>query len=163
MTRTLILMRHAKSSWNKAGPDHDRPLNDRGRRSAAALGEWLHRKHYLPDEALVSSAARTMETWQRLDLDTVLRVEPQLYHADAELMLRVLRKADGKTVLVLGHNPGIADFAHLLLARPPEHPRFDAFPTCATLVCRLPATWSDAAFGCAEPLDFTVPRDLGVE
>ena len=62
--RRLILMRHAKSSWADPGQrDLDRPLNKRGRRSAALVGGWLKRKGYRPDQALVSSARRAQETW----------------------------------------------------------------------------------------------------
>lgn len=160
MTRTLILMRHAKSSWDTPGPDHDRPLNARGRRAADTMRDWLRQNGPLPDEALISSAARTMETWQRLSLDTPLRVEPQLYHADAEAMLRVLRSARGEVVLMVGHNPGVGDLAAEVLSEAPSHPQFDKFPTCATLVCRFETPWRDAGFGQATPLAFTVPKVL---
>ena len=56
----LILMRHAKSDWSHLDlSDHDRPLNNRGKASAAALGDWLRVKSYLPDQVLSSTAART--------------------------------------------------------------------------------------------------------
>ena len=62
MTRRLILMRHAKSSWdNPFAEDHQRPLNGRGKRSAKAIGEWLRAQGYLPDQILSSSATRTRE------------------------------------------------------------------------------------------------------
>ena len=63
MTLQLILMRHAKSSWDDpAAADFDRPLNGRGRRSAKALGHWLRQRGWLPDRVLCSSARRTRET-----------------------------------------------------------------------------------------------------
>ena len=62
--RRLILTRHAKSDWDDPMlDDHDRPLNKRGQRSAAELGEWLHSRGYEPDEVLCSTALRTRETW----------------------------------------------------------------------------------------------------
>ena len=66
----LILMRHAKSDWSYAGlDDHARPLNKRGRTSAAALGNWLRHNEYIPDHVLCSSAERTGETLLGLGLD----------------------------------------------------------------------------------------------
>ena len=64
MTLRLILMRHAKSSWDSPGlDDHERPLNGRGCRSAKAIGAWLNDHGYLPDLVLSSDAERTRETW----------------------------------------------------------------------------------------------------
>ena len=69
MTRTLILTRHAKSSWDApVASDHDRPLNKRGRKSAPAIGTWLKQNGWLPDEVISSTSARTRETWDRMGL-----------------------------------------------------------------------------------------------
>ncbi|MEE3099475.1 MAG: histidine phosphatase family protein, partial [Pseudomonadota bacterium] len=60
----LVLMRHAKSDWGDPGlGDHDRPLNDRGRRAAPRMGAWLAAQGAFPDAALLSSARRVQETW----------------------------------------------------------------------------------------------------
>ena len=67
--RRLILMRHAKSSWDHPTlSDFERPLNKRGQRSAAALGDWLRAQAHLPEAAVVSAATRTIETFQGLGL-----------------------------------------------------------------------------------------------
>ena len=162
MTRTLILMRHAKSSWsNMALPDHDRPLNKRGRRSAAALGDWLRARDLLPDEVLTSTATRTLDTLAGLGITAPTRRLRNLYHAEAETMMDVLKGASGATVLMLGHNPGIGALAARLVARAPDHERFHDYPTCATLVARFPVeTWVDITWGSATAEDFVIPRAL---
>ena len=68
MTLRLILMRHAKSSWNKPVSDHERELNGRGRASARAMGNWLRENDFLPKEALISSSERTRETFEGLEV-----------------------------------------------------------------------------------------------
>lgn len=162
MTRRLILMRHAKSSWNnRQRDDHARPLNDRGQRSAKTLGNWLRSQGYLPDRILCSSAQRTRETCAGLDLDAPTRFLDDLYHAGADRMLQILRRASEGCVLMLGHNPGIAMLAHELVADPPDHARFDDYPTGATLVVDFPADdWAEARAGTGRVVDFIVPREL---
>lgn len=166
MTKRLILIRHTKSSWDDANlTDHDRPLNKRGRRAAANIGNWLASRGYLPDEVISSDALRTAETWKviaaALPAAPEPRYEHKLYQAAADTMLAVLRHAKGEVVLMLGHNPGISEFAQRLVARAPLHAEFQRYPTGATLVAEFPTDdWADAAFGSATPDDFVVPRDL---
>lgn len=132
----LILTRHAKSAWDAPGlDDAERALAPRGQRSAAELGDWLRSNGLLPDAALVSAARRTRETWEGLGLAAPApQFLPRLYHASAETMLAVLRQAQGRTVMMIGHNPGIAAFAAALPETQPDHPDFARYPTCATLV-----------------------------
>lgn len=164
MTRRLILMRHAKSSWDDAAlDDFDRPLNARGHRSAAALGLWLANKGLLPDRVLCSPSRRTLQTLDGLHLGALPVDTPEaLYHAPAHVLLDTLHaQASGATVLMIAHNPGCAGFAARMLATPPGHPRFHDFPTGATLVIDLPIeNWSEAEFRTGELIDFTVPREL---
>lgn len=162
MTLRLILMRHAKSSWDDPRQaDHDRPLNKRGRRSADALGDWLRDKGYLPDQALSSSSARTQETFERLRVNCPVHYQSSLYHAGPAAMMDALQQAQGQTVLMLGHNPGIAEFAARLVTHSPDHNRFHDFPTCATLVADFSTSaWSGIRFGFANPIEFVIPREL---
>jgi phosphohistidine phosphatase len=161
--RRLILTRHAKSAWDDPLiDDHDRPLNGRGRRSALELGEWLHSRGYEPDEVLCSSAARTKETWARV-LSAPLEVTPRvevidaLYHAGPDVMLGLLKKATGDCVMMLGHNPGIAEFARMLAAKPPTHMDFPRYPTAATLVVDFDGEdWSAIRPGQGSVRDFFV-------
>lgn len=161
--RRLVLMRHAKSSWGDPGlDDHDRPLNKRGKLSADALGNWLRSQTIVVDEALVSSSARTVETLQRLGIDCDRQVLDQLYHAGSGDMLKALRtRATGQTVLMLGHNPGIAWFARDLMLAQPDHPRFEDYPTGATLVARFDIDdWDALQPGTGRFEAFVTPRDL---
>ncbi len=162
--RRLILTRHAKSAWDDPLlDDHDRPLNERGRRSALELGEWLHSRGYEPDQVLCSTAARTRETWA-LALSAPLEVTPDvdysgsLYHASPEVMLKLLKGATGDCVMMLGHNPGIAEFARMLPAKAPVHEDFARYPTTATLVVDFDGEdWAAVRAGQGSVLDFFVP------
>jgi phosphohistidine phosphatase len=162
--RRLILTRHAKSAWDDPLiEDHDRPLNKRGRRAALELGEWLGSRGYEPVTVLCSSALRTRETWTTLAL-APLEVTPEvvileaLYHASPDVMLNALRRVSGDTVLMLGHNPGIAELAAMLPAQPPKDPDFTRYPTAATLVLDFEVdSWGEAKPGTGSVLDFFVP------
>ncbi|MEM6304188.1 MAG: histidine phosphatase family protein [Pseudomonadota bacterium] len=160
----LILMRHAKSDWlSGAASDHDRPLNPRGQRAATALGRWLNAQALIPDTVLCSSAARTRETLARL----ALAGEPQttftrdLYLAPAKMILQTLRGAQGDTVLMLGHNPGIAEAAENLLSDAPQTSAFQDYPTGATLVADFNVPiWSEVDWDTGSCTAFTTPKEL---
>ncbi|MEL7115288.1 MAG: histidine phosphatase family protein [Pseudomonadota bacterium] len=167
MTLRLILMRHAKSSWGDPGlEDHARPLNGRGRRSARAIGEWLAAQDLAPTTVISSDSQRTRETWSEMAPSLGrpdVQFTPALYHANPADMLGALQAAHGQTVLLLGHNPGCAWFAHQIVSAPPDHPRFDDYPTAATLAVALPIdTWSQLTWHIGDPISFIVPRDLGI-
>ncbi|QJF50233.1 SixA phosphatase family protein [Roseobacter ponti] len=159
--RRLILMRHAKSDWNHPGlGDHERPLNRRGTAAAKALGDWLRDNGYIPEEVLCSSAERTGQTLLGLALDggTPVKFSRALYLAEAGDMLNVLRQATGNVVLMIGHNPGICEMAHRLVGDPPEHIRFEDYPTGATLVVDFDTDWPDVTTG--DVTAFVIPREL---
>lgn len=164
--KRLILTRHAKSSWDDpAMADHDRPLNERGKGAAADLGQWLASRGYVPGEALVSDALRTWETWSGIEAvlksGAILKLKPALYHAGPDVMLAVLRHAESDVVVMVGHNPGIAEFAHRLVARAPANAEFSRYPTGATLVVDFNVdTWEQAGFGAGVVDDFVVPREI---
>ena len=162
--RRLILTRHAKSAWDDpAVGDHDRTLNERGRRSALELGEWLQSRGYEPDQVLCSTALRTRETWTHVaaaPLEIIPEIEfvDALYHASPDVMMKELQRAGGDAVMMIGHNPGIAEFARRLCARAPNHPDFARYPTAATLVADFQVeSWANVAPGTASVLDFFVP------
>ena len=163
--KRLILTRHAKSSWDDpATPDHDRPLNDRGK-AAAELGVWLASRGYVPGEVLCSDALRTRKTWSglapALPGTPVLNLKPALYHAGPDVMLAVLRHATEDCVMMIGHNPGIAEFAGRLVARAPVSAEFSRYPTGATLVCDFMVdSWAEVGFGLGTTVDFIVPKEV---
>ncbi|XDA98850.1 histidine phosphatase family protein [Sulfitobacter sp. LCG007] len=159
----LILMRHAKSSWDARNvADFDRPLNSRGTRSARAMGDWLRAKSYVPGQVLCSTARRTRETLEGLALPGDVPVEflDELYHGEPITIRKVLRRVSADSVLVIGHNPGIGIAARKFLDRPPAHDRFDDYPTGATLVADFDAPdWSNLQWGDGRAMDFAVPRE----
>ncbi len=166
MTLRLILVRHAKSDWGMPGlDDHDRPLNPRGRRAAAAIGTWLAERGHVPDGALLSTAKRVGETWDGLSPALGGKVpvtrHRSLYLASPEAMLDALPSQSADRVMLIAHNPGLASLAQWLTEDPPQRDEFDRFPTCATLVLDFDA----ADWGAIQPMtgqvvDFVVPRDL---
>jgi phosphohistidine phosphatase len=162
MTRTLILTRHAKSAWDTNVPsDHARPLNKRGRRSAPAIGAWLRDNGYLPGQVISSSAQRTRETWELMGLEAQAAFTERLYHGNSDIMFQLLQQAEHPCVMMIGHNPGIAAFAHSIVRHPPDHSRFDDYPTGATLVARFGTDrWQDISWSSAKVVDFCVPREL---
>ncbi|QHQ33833.1 SixA phosphatase family protein [Algicella marina] len=112
--KRLILLRHTKSDWKRGAPDHERPLNHRGRKAAAAVGHYLAAEAPKPDLALVSDAARTRETWEKVNwqgVETSFRSE--LYLATERSILALIQAQDDAlgSLLVLGHNPGIGNTA----------------------------------------------------
>ncbi|TBX28558.1 SixA phosphatase family protein [Nioella sediminis] len=166
MTLTLILTRHAKSDWdNPLLDDHDRPLNTRGQRDAPRIGAWLRDNGYVPDKVTVSSARRAQETWEgiapALGGKPKVNTAEKLYHASPETLLGYTRGSYAMTHMIIGHNPGMAEFAERLLFSKPDHPRFADFPTCATLVVDCDESdWRDVQWGMGRVLDFVTPHDL---
>lgn len=166
MTLTLILTRHAKSDWgDPALDDFERPLNGRGRTSALKLGKWIIEQGHLPDIVLVSGARRTVETWGRMSEampeTATMESVPALYMASADIILNVLRARNSPVIMLIAHNPGIGDFARRIVGTPPDHPKFDIYPTGATTIIRFGAgNWSEIGWGTGEVMNFAVPREL---
>lgn len=163
--KTLILMRHGKSSWKEpSSGDKDRPLSDRGHRSAHALGAWLQENGYAPDTALVSTATRTRQTWDGMAdhfPKATAHFLDEMYLASDRKLLDCLKRHGAGTVLMIAHNPGIAQFAHDLAAAMPMHARFTDYPTGATTVLKFDVdAWGDVTAGSGTVEAFTVPRDL---
>ena len=166
MSLTLILMRHAKSAWSDPSvDDFERQLNDRGRRSAPLIAEWLIGKGYLPDTVVVSGARRTVETWDRMTSrmpeTATMESSPALYLAGPDIILNVLKSQKAPSVMLICHNPGIAEFAEEIVKTQSKHPDFARYPTAATTVIEFDAeSWSDISWGSGTLLEVVVPRDL---
>ena len=162
MTR-LILIRHAKSSWDAPMDDHARSLNDRGRTSALALGRWLSEQGYVPELVIASDARRTEETARRIiaalpeEERPELRLSGKLYNAGPEALYQAAKAAEAKSVALIAHNPGIGLLASCLLAEPPAHEGFDHYPTGATTVIDFDGPIAREGGRCT---DFVVPREL---
>ena len=163
----LVLMRHAKSDWSTPGqPDHDRPLNQRGRLAAPLMGAWIADQGLRIDLTLVSTAVRALETWSRLapllPEKPVLWREKDLYHAEPAVMLQTIRRSpdDAETVLLIGHNPGLEEFAANLTPST-DGDMADDFPTAAIGVFRLEEeNWRKADFGAFTLENYARPKTL---
>lgn len=166
MSKRLILIRHAKSSWSDPfADDHARVLNKRGRASAEAIGAWLADNGYVPDSVLCSDASRTKETADlilpALSPQPKLRLSGMLYHAAPDTILDLVRRDHADSVAVIAHNPSIGLLANALVGTPPDHRRFSDYPTCATTVIDFATdTWTTVDRRGGKCVDFVVPRDL---
>lgn len=174
--KTLFLLRHAKSSWANPGQaDHERPLNERGRKAAAAIGRHLKELPSRPSLILASTAQRVTETLELLleawGKDVPVSHDRDLYLATPKALLTGLHKAPGKSdkIMIIGHNPGIHEFALQLSGEVADDEAYetrrrlkDAYPTAALAVIRFPdaKSWRDVGFGKGTLVSFTKPRDL---
>ena len=117
--KTLLLVRHAKSSWDDPSlPDKKRPLNDRGLRDAPKMGARLAKRHVKPDLVLSSPAVRALATAQIIatELDYRIKdivVDERLYEAAPDDLLEIIRKLgdEGDCVMIFGHNPELSELA----------------------------------------------------
>ena len=121
--RRLLLLRHAKSSWSEPGAsDHERPLNRRGQEAAPRIGAYLARHTLMPDRVLCSTARRARETWELVAAEAPgappATFTDRLYDASSRALVDVFRNAepDAKSLLVVGHNPGLQEVATQLIA-----------------------------------------------
>lgn len=166
MTLRLILTRHAKSSWAApAMDDHDRPLNRRGEKSARAVGKWLAKHGFVPEQALVSTSERTRQTWALMAkaFDPVPEAifRDELYHAEPAVMMEELHRAQAQCVMMVGHNPGTAFFAQGLVAALPGDARFERFPTAATAVIDFDEEdWGAVTWNLGRVVGLVFARDL---
>jgi phosphohistidine phosphatase len=171
--RQLLLMRHAKSSWDDPKlPDHARPLNARGRAAAARMRRAIRDLGLAPDLILVSSSRRTLQTLEALEpWDETPLIEPmdQLYLAEVPQLLGVLHGVAEtvRSVLLLGHNPGLHALAVSLVGPDAmttggELTRrlAQGFPTGALAEFTTASSWHSLDEGKARLLRFLAPRDL---
>ncbi len=119
--KTLLILRHAKSSWKQEGlTDHDRPLNKRGKRDAPRMGKWLRESNLAPDLIISSTAKRARKTASKVakkcEYQGVIELTGELYLAPPQNYLRVLRNVpdDYGRVMVVGHNPGLEELLSVL-------------------------------------------------
>lgn len=157
---TLYVLRHAKSSWDdELLADHDRPLAPRGRRACERLRLHCGEAGVEPEVILCSTALRARETVAAvLPHRDDVSFEPSLYHAGAGEIVARVRRLEGDSAMIVGHNPGLEDAVLALAAPSPLRDRVaEKLPTGALVVLEL-ARW-DAVQG--EIVSLVVPRELG--
>ena len=169
--RTLLLLRHAKSSWDTPElDDHARPLNLRGVRAAQQMAVYLHEEGLQPNLVLCSSACRTQQTLDALRPvlgETVdVHIEDGLYGASSAEILRRLRLVEPaiSSVMVIGHNPGLEDLAVELASdgAPAALTQLRTkFPTAALAILDAGRdTWARLSPGQAYLSEIVLPRHL---
>jgi phosphohistidine phosphatase len=148
----LTLIRHAKSDWETNAGDHERPLNERGRRNAPVVGRFLARTYLgmngvtallpLPDRLITSTALRAKTTAELMQPELGVEaakivLEPRAYLAEPKALLQLVREFDDlwQHVMLFSHNNGISNFARKLLRRDYLS---EEMPTCAVALIELP-------------------------
>ncbi|MER6133199.1 histidine phosphatase family protein [Streptomyces sp. NPDC001815] len=166
--RRLIVLRHAKSAYPDGVTDHERPLAPRGRRDAPAAGRALAAVDCLPELALCSTAVRARQTWDltaaQWGTPPPVRHDARLYGADVPELLEVVREApaEAKTLLLVGHNPGLEDLVLTLAGDSLDDALDDVrtkFPTSAIAILAWHGGgWESLGPGTALLTDMIVPR-----
>jgi len=142
--RTVILLRHGKSSWSDATlADLDRPLAPRGERASRVIAKYMRRKKIRPALVLCSPSVRTRQTLEVIEAslgkDSAVELVPELYAASERELLERLQALPESvaSVMLIGHNPGLHDLARVLASRGADLSQLEQkFPTgaLATLV-----------------------------
>ena len=173
--RRLMLLRHAKTENDApSGRDQDRRLDQRGRTDAAEIGGWIGRHPPVPDLVLVSPAVRAHQTWeiaaeamQKVSPQPRIELLPELYGADPSQLLQTVRaasSADPKTLLLVGHNPGMHELALALTGSGDAAGRnalADNLPTSGLAVLDFAVDdWDEVAFRRGRLVLFVSPKRL---
>ena len=172
--RRLLLLRHAKTERDSpSGLDRDRRLDARGREDAPVIGDYMREHKLVPDLALVSPATRTRQTFELLAPALATEVEADfigdLYGADAREVLQIVRAADAdaKSILVIGHNPGLHELSLLLIGKAKAEDREELdenLPTSGLVVFKFTVDdWSDVAVRHGTLERFVSPRRLRLQ
>jgi phosphohistidine phosphatase len=169
--KRLYLLRHAKSAWPEGVADHRRPLAPRGIAAAGLMARHMQDHGLLPQATLVSTAVRTRETFALLaqTLKLSAAFTDDIYDAAPKQLLALVRAADDAnlSLMLVGHNPGIAGLAAALVS--PTDSDAEALarlaekvPTAALAVIDLPVErWRDVKPGKARLAAFVTPHQLG--
>jgi phosphohistidine phosphatase len=161
--KTIILVRHAKSSWKDPSlDDFDRPLNKRGKMNAPFMGKKLKERKIKPDLLLSSPAKRARKTAiavaKALDYPKKkIMFVNKMYHSSARYLFDLLKNLDdeNESIMLFGHNPGFNDFADMLLKR---NPIFN-IPTTGVCCIRLDVNkWHKVKEGKGEIVFFDFPK-----
>lgn len=171
MAKELLLLRHAKSSWDEPGlADIDRPLNGRGRKDAFRMGQTMAERGLVPDLVLCSPAVRTCETLalveEGLGRTLASRIEASIYLAEPRALLALVRAQPSSLsrVMLVGHDPGLPGLA-LSLAKGATGPLIERvtkkFPTAGLAVLSTNLdSWQALRPGACQLIAFLAPKEL---
>lgn len=159
--KELFLIRHAKSSWtNGQLKDFDRPLNERGKAAAPEMGMRLASKGIIPDLIISSSANRATSTALLISNEFHEKIkiieESKLYHASTFLLLEIVNNIPDtfERIFIVGHNPGLTDFAEYL-----SNEQFGNLPTAAVVGIRFEFDfWSLISSSTGELIHYDYPK-----
>lgn len=168
MNRRLALLRHAKSDWDTAVADFDRPLNKRGLKDAPHIGHWLQAHDWHPRLVLSSPAVRARQTIEAVLeqaglQEAELQWDEGLYLASLKSLLNRIRQLPSgiDSVLLVGHNPGLEKLLEYLSRTPvPTTGSGKVFTTANLALLQLDGDWKDADRDSAELLELVRPREL---
>lgn len=172
MTKTLYLLRHAKSGWDDpVARDFDRPLNKRGEKAARTIGQWMASNGVTFENVIASPAVRVIDTLDGVWAGYGRKIEPtwerRIYLASSATLLDVLREVSDEIdcVLMIGHNPGMEDVVFDLVADDGSSPLRDEvevkYPTAALAQLEIDIdSWADIGKPVAHLKRFVRPRDL---
>lgn len=165
MSKTLYLVRHAKSSWRDASlTDRERPLNRRGRESAPEMGRRLAEQGHQPDLIISSPARRAFSTAKKIakalayDKSEIV-IDEKLYFSGSGSMVSMLENLDDRyqSVMIVGHNPAMTSLLNILSEAP-----VDNMPTCAVAVLAFDMdSWSELDVTNGELLAYDFPKNPG--
>lgn len=168
MSRQLLILRHAKSAWDTDAPnDFDRPLNKRGKKDAPRIGAWLREQNLTPEYVLSSPAERAKQTVLKAARELGIRKkqihwDPRIYDAGTSTLLEVLADcpANAKTVLLVGHNPGLEFLVEYLCDNVDVPADGKLLPTAALARLDMPDVWDHLEPGAARLVAIIRPRSL---
>jgi phosphohistidine phosphatase len=169
MSRQLILLRHAKSSWeSEAETDFERPLAKRGIKSLKIIGKWLNQHHVSPDLIISSTATRARQTIEPMVdyMDYAARSiqwSDEVYMAGKNELLKIITAADPdiNQLMLVGHNPGIED---LLLYLCQDNVELTSggkvMPTCTVAILSTNKKWHDFSEKCCQLVSIARPKEI---
>ena len=160
--KRLLILRHAKSSWDNPGlSDFERPLNDRGKRAAPFMGGVIKRRGFEPDLIRSSPAVRARETARLVKefsgSTADIEHDNRIYEASSKTLIKVVSEADNRfnAVMIVGHNPGMEGLVHALTGKS------ERMPTAAVAVIDLDISdWSEVLDASGKLRELMRPKDL---
>ncbi len=160
--KKLIIIRHAKSSWDYPDlDDYERPLNGRGKKNAPEMGVRLKKRNIIPTAIISSPAKRAYSTAKKiikaLNLPKEnIQTDPRLYHGSVESILQVIHSVNynENTIMIFGHNPGLTDLVNYLTGS-----NIYNIPTCGVAEIDFNIdTWKSVQKKTGELIDLDYPR-----